>query len=158
MSDVTVRAMREGEEFVWLEWRMRVLADVFEHMGYFFDARVEVRNAEYIEKHFADGTCIACFAEQGGEIIGCGAACIMEELPSPDNMDGRCAYLMNIYVVPEERRQGTGRMIVRWLLDQVASMGISKVMLETTREGRTLYEECGFHDADGYMILGHGDR
>ena len=43
------------------------------------------------------------------------------EMPSPDNPNGKCACLMNIYARPPFRRQGIGDRIVCWLIGQAAA-------------------------------------
>ena len=53
-------------------------------------------------------------------------------MPPPDNPAGKCAYLMNIYTRPKARRQGVGETIVKWLINQAVTMGISKIYLEAS--------------------------
>ena len=51
--------------------------------------------------------CLMALAE--GKDAGCGMVLYHDELPSPDNPSGRCAYLMNIYVRSGFRRHAPGR-------------------------------------------------
>lgn len=96
------------------------------------------------------GRHIAC---QGEDIIGCGGICLYQEMPSPDNFSGHCAYLMNIYTCPEFRGRGVGEMIVRWLVGQAVQRNITKIYLETSKPGRKLYEKTGFLDMPDMMKL-----
>ena len=78
-----------------LDWRKEVITGVF---GEIPDESLLAANRRYYDRHVSDGTHRAFVAEYDGEDAGCGAVCFTEELPSPDNPSGKCAYLMNIYV------------------------------------------------------------
>ena len=87
------------------------------------------------------------------EIVGCGGICLYHEMPSPDNLNGKCAYLMNIYTRPQFRGHGIGNRIVRWLVEQARQRHISKIYLETSNKGRPLYQTIGFADMKDMMKL-----
>ena len=102
------------------------------------------KNRLYYERALRTGEHIACFAWVESQIVGCGGICLYQEMPSPDNPDGRCAYLMNIYTRPEGRKQGIGEAIITWLVNRAADLGISKIYLETSKAGKSLYTKMGF--------------
>ena len=131
-----------------MHWRREVIENVF---GVEPSKRLLVANRQYYRQNIAEGRHIAIVAEMDGADVGCGAICLSEELPSPDNPTGRCAFLMNIYVRDQFRRQGIGRTIVEWLLDKARRLDCGKIYLETTDEARPLYKETGFKDLTGYM-------
>ena len=105
---------------------------------------------------YVSGKHIACFAQKGGETIGCGGLCLHDEMPSPDNPSGRCAYLMNIYVRKEHRGEGAGKKIVRYLIGCALERNITKIYLETSPCGRSLYEAAGFSEMRDMMLLTYG--
>lgn len=72
---------------------------------------------------------------------------------SPDNPNGDCAYLMNIYTDPGYCEHGVGREIVSWLIREAKQRGFTKVFLEPSETGRALYQEMGFTDMTGCMQL-----
>lgn len=96
---------------------------------------------------------IACFAELDGEPVACGSICLQEELPSPDNPSGRCAYLMNMYTRPAHRGKGIAAAMVDHVVDQAKRAGAGKIYLETTPAGRGVYERAGFVDLPDMMKL-----
>lgn len=71
-------------------------------------------NRKYYERHIADGSYLAVVAEVDGREAGCEAICFTEELPSPDNPSGGCAYLMNLSVT-----EPVGRMDVRSVTTEI---------------------------------------
>lgn len=131
-----------------MRWRSEVLANVF---GSVPDKRLLVANRRYYRTHIDNGTHIAFVAEYDKEECGCGGICLYDELPSPDNPTGRCAYLMNIYVRKAFRNKGIAHNIVSRLVDEAKKLGCGKVYLETTTDGKTLYLSSGFKDMPDMM-------
>ena len=139
-----------------MDWRMEVLHEVFELPSDADCSELERENRAYYEKALQDGSHVACFARLNSEIVGCGGICIYREMPSPDNLQGGCAYLMNIYTRPQYRGKGVGRTTVKWLVDEAKREGISKIYLETTDKGRPMYKKLGFSEMKGYLKLKDG--
>ncbi len=136
-----------------MQWRMEVLDEVFPHSEYDHPECLEEENRKYYEQALPAGEHIACFACVDGEIVGCGGLCLYREMPSPDNPDGRCAYLMNIYCRAPFRKQGIGETVIRWLVDRAKERSVKKIYLETSKNARMLYEQVGFVDMEDMMIL-----
>lgn len=136
-----------------MEWRMEVLHEVFSIPREQQADALEQENRNYYQTALAEGSHIACFARHEGEVVGCGGICLHREMPSPDNPSGRCAYLMNIYTRRKYRGNGVGEKIVSWLVRQAADQGITKIYLETSDAGRTLYRRMGFSPMPDQMML-----
>lgn len=131
-----------------MSWRRKVLGAVF---GIIPSDDLMSANREYYLTHIADGSHIAVVAKIGETEAGCGAICLSDELPSPDNPSGRCAYLMNIYVKPRHRSQGIGHTIVKHLVETARRLGCDKIYLETTDQARSLYSGTGFLELKGIL-------
>ncbi|MDC7286346.1 GNAT family N-acetyltransferase [Blautia schinkii] len=151
--DITIRKAKLGDLEALMTWRMTVLHEVFSIPQDDPMEVLEQKNRLYYQTALPSGEHTACFAMADDKIIGCGGICFQREMPSPDNPDGGCAYLMNIYTCPEFRGKGVGRKVVNWLIQQAQSRGIEKIYLETSEIGRSLYQEIGFTDMQGYMKL-----
>ena len=133
-----------------MDWRREVIRTVFDVEP---DEALLKANRKYYESHIPDGSHLAFVAEMDGEEAGCGSICLTEELPSPDNPNGKCAYLMNIYVREAFREKGVGHAIVTRLMEEAGKHECDKIYLETTSIGRGLYESLGFHDLPDMMKL-----
>lgn len=131
-------------------WREEVIANVFDCIP---TDEVREANKRYYAAHIMDGTHLAVIALLDGEPVGCGAICFQQELPSPDNLSGCCAYLMNIYVRPSFRGKGVGRRLVGHLVQEAKQAECGKIYLETTAAGRLLYQSIGFRSMSDMMIL-----
>lgn len=132
-----------------MRWRAEVIRNVF---GVEPHPRLLVANRRYYRRHIADGTHVALVAECDGEDCGCGAVCFTEELPSPDNPTGMCAYVMNIYVREPFRNKGIAHKIVARLVEEARSRDCGKIYLETTADGKSLYLTSGFKEMPDMMI------
>lgn len=140
-----------------LDWRMEVLSNVFSEEFKMLTAEqintIRENNRRYYLSEMPRGGHIACFAYRDAEIVGCGGICIYDEMPSPDNLSGKCAYLMNIYTRQEYRYQGIATRIVEHLIAEAKARNIEKIYLETSADGERMYRRLGFKDMKGYMKL-----
>lgn len=136
-----------------IDWRMEVLHEVFFIQESKLADELEKQNRRYYQNALQKGEHIACFACIDDEIIGCGGICLYQEMPSPDNLTGKCGYLMNIYIRKQFRKKGAGKMIVNWLIQQALEYGYSKIYLETSEMGKLLYEKIGFIPMQDMMKL-----
>ncbi len=138
-----------------MEWRMRVLAEVFSDSKQPDWEAIRKNNEDYYRGALSNGTHTACFAvnEENGGIIGCGGICYQREMPSPDNLTGINGYLMNIYTLPEYRGHGVGRKIIGYLISDAKERGTEKIYLESSVGAKHLYREIGFSDMQDYMKL-----
>ena len=150
---LVVREALIGEIEMILRWRMEVLHEVFSIPDDEDMSELERANREYYLKEIPAGGHVACWASLGNEIIGCGGICLYQEMPSPDNTSGRCAYLMNVYVRSPYRTHGFGRQVASWLVQQAKTRGITKIYLETSECGKQMYEQLGFKIMEGYLKL-----
>lgn len=144
--NVTIKEIKNLDTL--LNWRGEVIANVF---GVTATRELMDANRRYYSEHLNDGTHIALEAVGEDGPAGCGAICLTEELPSPDNPSGRCAYLMNIYVRDRFRNRGIGHSIVRRLVETACELGCDKIYLETTDGAKSLYNSIGFKELPGIM-------
>lgn len=150
---IEIRRAGLGDIELLMQWRLTVLHEVFAVPDGDPMLDLAQANRHYYQAALPAEAHIACFAYAGEAIIGCGGLCLHQEMPSPDNPNGACAYLMNIYTRPQFRRRGVGRRIVAWLIQQARQRGIGKIYLETSACGQGLYQEMGFAAMQGYMQL-----
>lgn len=137
-----------------ISWRITVLREVFSLPEAVDTEALRSANEDYYKREIPAGGHIAYFAEdEGRRVLGCGGLCIYSEMPSPDNPTGRCAYLMNVYVRPEHRGKGYGKDIVKWLVEQARSRGITKIYLESSECAKAMYQELGFKEMKDYFKL-----
>ncbi len=133
-----------------LKWRREVLDAVYLNN---LDGELKKSTSEYYRKHLAAGSHYAVIATADGEEVGCGAVCFQEELPSPENLTGGCGYIMDVYVREPFRNKGIGEAITGHLIEKCHKRNCGKIYLETTAEGRLLFENMGFSEMKDMMDL-----
>jgi len=135
-----------------IRWRMTVLREVFSIPEDEDTTALEAENRRYYERQLEADAHTAVIARENGETaLGCGGICYYQEMPSPDNPNGLCAYLMNIYVVPGRRHEGIAQDIVSRLIADARTRGVTKIYLETSEDGRKLYHDLGFRPMEDYL-------
>lgn len=142
--EIKIRRAELPELSLIMEWRMRVLREVFCLPEDTDMTELYSENEQYYREHLQDGTHTAVFAYEGETIIGCGGICYQTEMPSPDNPNGKCGYLMSIYTLPEYRRMGVGREIVSFLIKDAQLKNVKKLSLESSEMAEKLYQSTGF--------------
>ena len=152
MTAVEVRELGPEDLEEALAWRMEVLRCVFAEDEPWDAEAQRTANRCYYE-HALGHTHRAFIASVNGEAAGCGAFCLQEEMPSPDNPSGRNAYLMNVYTRPPFRGYGVGEAVVSRLIAAAREAGAGKIYLEATAMGEPLYTSLGFIPIEGMMKL-----
>ena len=152
MNAIIRKATADDIELL-VEWRMEVLHEVFSIPQNQSTYKLENENRCYYQRALQNGEHIACFAYLNDMIIGCGGICFYQEMPSPDNPTGKCAYLMNIYTRPQFRKQGVGEELIKWLVEQATQRNMIKIYLETSEAGKRLYTKMGFLPMQNMMKL-----
>ncbi len=154
---IEIKELKADDMELLLSLRMEVLSNVFavEKKELTDDEWEDIRkqNEEYYTEEFGKSGHIACALYASGKLAGCGGVCLYREMPSPDNRSGRCAYLMNIYVRKEFRRQGFAKEICNYLIERSVDAGAEKIYLESSDMAVSLYRSLGFEDMNGYMKL-----
>lgn len=135
------------------DMRLEVLRAVFKLSETQDLSELRKSNEDYYRRALLDGSHVTCLLYDDDQFVACGAFCLQEEMPSPDNPNGRCAFIMNIYTRPSFRGNGAAATVVTWLIDQAKQREATKIYLETTEEARSLYQSCGFVEMDGYLVL-----
>ena len=156
-NNIAIKELNEDDIELLLSLRMEVLSNVFSQEkkalsdSEWDDIRRE--NEDYYKEEFKKSGHVACAIYVSGELAGCGGVCLYREMPSPDNRSGKCAYLMNIYVRQQYRRQGLAREICNYLIEMAREKGAEKIYLESSNMAVELYRSLGFEDMNGYMKL-----
>lgn len=99
---------------------------------------------QYFSKAMLDNTCISFVAKCDGMVTGIGSMHIREMPGNFKNPSGKWAYIMNMYTVPEYRRNGICKSILNLLVEEGKKSGITAFELHATKEGEKVYIQEGF--------------
>jgi ribosomal protein S18 acetylase RimI-like enzyme len=79
-----------------------------------------------------------------GELAACGLGVVDRRLPSPYNVSGLVGHVFGIVTRPAYRRRGYARAIVTALLTWFDEFGLTRVDLNASADGQSLYRSLGF--------------
>lgn len=89
---------------------------------------------------------------ENDSVIACGGAVIKEDVPFCFFKTPMYGYIIDVYCVPEKRRNGYSSKIMEELLKWLQSKGVHTIKLKPSVAGKHLYEKFGFCDS-GEMEL-----
>lgn len=108
---------------------------------------------EYYMRALKIGEHIAYLVYDSEKFIGAGGVSFYQVMPTYHNPTGKKAYIMNMYTLPEYRRQGIAFSTLDLLVKAARKQGVSHIALEATDMGRPLYEKYGFEKMKYEMEL-----
>jgi len=130
----SLRNAQRGDEAEIQDLVQRVLAE----FGLEFELDGQDRDLVDISASYDDsGGCFRVIVESG-RIVGCAGLC---------HLDNEAGELRKMYLLPESRGRGWGRMLLGSLLDEAKRRGMTRVTLESHSSlvaALTLYESVGF--------------
>lgn len=91
----------------------------------------------------------AFVVEDDGQVVAGGVGWLDEHLPSPYLVSGLRGHIASMSTDPDHRRNGYARQVFAALMDWFHALGIARVDLRATAEGRALYEQFGFQQLGG---------
>ena len=106
---------------------------------------------EYFRKTLSDNTFIAWIALDNKEIIATSGLSFFVVPPKYSALEGKVAYIMNMYTFPIYRNRGIGTELFKKIIDEAKQLGYKKITLNATDMGRPLYEKYGFRDVQNEM-------
>ncbi|MEX0682596.1 MAG: GNAT family N-acetyltransferase [Dehalococcoidia bacterium] len=121
-----------------------------DHHGVHPDEIIDAMRA-YFQKELKGGHFAAFFAEHEGKVAATGALVVFDVPPGPSNPSGTEAYIMNMYTVPEHRREGLATLIMNTLIAHGYNEGARRFWLRASEEGRLVYQHLGFETPGHYM-------
>ena len=101
---------------------------------------------KYLVEVLPRGTAICCVAEFAGQIVSNAFLLVIDKAPSLNSRKGRIGYVSNVYTLPEFRGKGVGTAVMEELKRQAVLAGMSKVMLNSTEAGSSVYARVGFKE------------
>ena len=106
-------------------------------------ALISQRLPSYFSAHMGKDL-LVYVADQGGRLVSTALVILVDKPASPSFPTGRTAILLNVYTLPDFRRQGHAQKLVRMALNGAREGGASYMELKATEAGLNLYRKVGF--------------
>ncbi|MGY5880470.1 MAG: GNAT family N-acetyltransferase [Candidatus Thorarchaeota archaeon] len=134
------------------KWILHHRIEMFRDMGETEESLRET--VKLTEQYLEDGWTkdyLYFIVEDGSKVIGgCGISTfrIPPQLSQPT---GTYAYLSNMYIEPEYRRKGLGKMLIDYVVDFCRVEQIGLLFLHASDKGLPLYQSLGFVSSERLM-------
>src|SRR6185436_12904412 len=130
MSSITYRKANQNDIQTLVDTRILFAVELKgEQPREIIDA-LKIQMTDYFIKATAANTCISVILrEQPGNL---------------NNPSGKWGYIMNMYTLPEFRRKGICKGILKELIEEALKSGTTAFELHATKEGEFVYKQDGF--------------
>ncbi|MFY0252825.1 GNAT family N-acetyltransferase [Chitinophaga sp. 30R24] len=105
----------------------------------------------YLAEHLPNKDFVNWFAESDNKVVASAGIVFYNQPPLYHNLEGKVAYILNVYTLPLFRRKGIAKILLHKILEEAKQRNTGKVSLHTSNEGRLLYEQLGFVAGDNEM-------
>jgi len=107
----------------------------------------------YMREALASGEFRCWLAERDGVPVASAGVVLRRQPPNRRDLRGREAYILNVYTLPEHRRNGLATLLTERVLAWCEAQDIKKLVLHATEDGARIYERFGFKDEQREMVL-----
>ncbi len=112
------------------------------------------RTRDFVARRQQAGTMRSWLAvPDGGEPVGVVSMLLLDMAPMPEDPRSTDGYVINMFVDPTERGEGVGRLLLDACVAGADELGVRRLLLFTTPDGRPLYESAGFAADDDWLDL-----
>jgi|SRR6185436_3205210 len=144
MSSITYRKANQNDIQTLVDTRILFAVELKgEQPREIIDA-LKIQMTDYFIKATAANTCISFIGECDGKIAGIGSVILREQPGNLNNPSGKWGYIMNMYTLPEFRRKGICKGILKELIEEALKSGTTAFELHATKEGEFVYKQDGF--------------
>jgi GNAT superfamily N-acetyltransferase len=98
----------------------------------------------YLVREIPAGRFHAWVGVAEGRVVACSGLVPFSRPPMPDTLASLEAYILNMYTEPAWRGRGLARALFLELVRFSRELGVGRLLLHATDEGRPLYESVGF--------------
>lgn len=116
------------------------------------DAELEKNTVKYFKENF-NKNCMFWIMEKESKIIATGGLILLERPPFFEDVRGLTGMVINIYILPDYRNKGAGKILMDTIIEYSKENNIKKLFLVSTDQGKSLYKKMGFKYSEKYMEI-----
>lgn len=121
-------------------------------INHIFPDNVEEKIKQEYTKLYNEDKCFHYMIYEENRIVAIGGAVIKTDIPFCFFKTPYYGYIIDIYCIPEKRRNGYATKIIEAILALLKEKNIKVVKLKASENGKALYEKMGFYNS-GEMEL-----
>ncbi len=146
LSRIQVRKLPLTELGCLIDYRMAYLTEMQGSKSQEYQDRLRSELSAFFTAEMNAGRFVAYLAEYDEMPIGFGAM-VLKNIPGDFTQSSYLeADVLNMYTIPEARKQGVSGLILDRLIQEAKQLGISKLSLHTSIDGEKLYRKFGFNE------------
>lgn len=151
-ADVRLREIGLSEVELLTEYRLAYLTEMQGERPAEYVLKLRSELTEFFKAALQEERFFAFMATFKDEVISFGAM-VLKKIPGDFNQSSYLeGDILNMYTVPDARRQGVSALILQRLIDEAKKRGITKISLHTSKDGEKLYRKFGFSEP-AYPVL-----
>lgn len=135
-----------------VNYRMQFLEEISGIQDDEITARVRQSLQQYFSKALQDGSYICWLAKDGDMVVGIGGLAVREQPANFKIPNGKAGYIMNMYTLPQYRRQGIAGKLLECLMATAKQMELSVLELHSTYDGEPVYRKYGFTEPNSVVL------
>lgn len=145
-SEITYRRATLDDVDVLVSYRLRFLAEHSGSSQVSEDETFKKNLKEYFLEEIPKGSFIAWLARSGGRVVAT-SGMVVWRMPANNSVKtGKQGYILNMYTLPEARRQGICTVLLEKMIEEAKSLGLSRVQLHASKMGEPIYRKRGFSE------------
>lgn len=151
MDNIVVKLDEQDVNKFW-QLRMELLKELEE-----IDEETDTSKLEYATKQYYLSHINKDLFSWGilheNKLVAIGSLCLFERIPYEENLSGLEGYILNVYTSPMFRKQGIAKNILDEIIKYSLQINIRRLWLNSSENGKKLYDELGFIKKDNEMEL-----
>lgn len=124
--------------------RILFLKEMYPNADETLDHRLTEHLSVYLQEHLPKENFVNWFAICNGKAVASAGIVFYNQPPLYHNLEGKVAYILNVYTLPDYRRRGIAKTLLQLVLQEAQDRNTGKVSLHTSDLGKSLYEKFGF--------------
>jgi GNAT superfamily N-acetyltransferase len=134
---------------VFVDFRIRFLNELGERSGRHPKPERLLALKKNLQEYFSEAIVSKDFrfllAEHHKKIVGTGVLVVWRRPPRYGGLEsGKLGYILNLYTVPEARRNGICTRMLHELIREAKTLGLKHLHLHASEDGNRIYRKAGF--------------
>jgi N-acetylglutamate synthase-like GNAT family acetyltransferase len=145
-SNIKFRKAVLNDVDVFIEYRIIFLNEIHKPISSDKEIILRKKLKDYFNRTVKNGTFISWIAEYEKKPVGIGSMVLREQPGHFKILNGKVGHILNMYTIPEFRKNGICSEILKRLIKEGEKLNLSKIDLLATEQGESLYRKFGFKE------------
>ncbi|CAM4299815.1 acetyltransferase [Bacillus manliponensis] len=127
-----------------LSLRISLLKEVNELRSAEEEQSFRLATETYLQAALQTELFIAYIATIDDVVISMSGITFFERPPYIGNLEGKEAYILNMYTLPEHRGKGLAKQLLEYCIEECKERQVKRIWLHASEDGELLYQKKGF--------------